>query len=402
MAGTNEGTGLRTRAIHAGEAPDPATGASAPNLAMSSTFVQRDAGGFSAHDAAGSPYVYARWQNPTVAGLEAKIAALEGTEAAAAYASGMAAVAAVFLTELSAGDHLVVSEVCYAGVTELVRETLPRFGIAVSRVDTADPAAVRAAVRAETRLIHVETPANPLLRLTDLAAVAAIAKAAGVRLSCDATFGSPVATRAADYGVDYTIQSLTKYVCGHGDALGGSVAGRAALIEGLRREATVHQGGALSPFNAWLIARGAATLPLRMAAHEAGAAEVARWLEAHPRVERVFWPGLASHPQHGLARAQMRNFSGMIAFRAGRAAEGRALAQRMAEELRTVHYAVSLGHHRSLIFWIGTDDVMESTFRLEGAALARWREAAGDGVFRLSVGLEDPGDIIADLARVLG
>lgn len=394
------GAGPATRAIHAGEAPDPATGASAPGLAMSSTFVKDRPAGFSAHDA-GAGFIYTRWSNPTVRMLEAKIAALEGTEAAACFGSGMAAIAAVFLTELSAGDHLVSADITYAGVAELVRDTLPRLGIRVSLVDMTDLEAVRRAVRPGTRLVHVETPANPVLRLTDLAAVAEIAHAAGARVSCDGTFASPVGMRAAELGADYAVQSLTKYVGGHGDALGGSVAGRRALVDGLVQEAAIHHGGVLSPFNAWLIARGAATLPLRMRAHEANALSVARWLEGHPAVERVLHPGLPSHPQHDLARRQLRNTGGMIAFRVGSAGRGEALAQRMARELRVIHHAVSLGHHRSLVWWIGTDQVMASAFRLEGAALAAYRALAGDGIFRLSVGLEDPEDIIEDLARVL-
>jgi len=195
------------------------------------------------------------------------------------------------------------------------------------------------------------------------------------------------------------VHALTKYIGGHGDALGGAVLGRKADLDALELEAIIHHGGILSPFNAWLILRGAATLPLRMAAHEAGALEVARLLEGHPKVAKVLYPGLPSHPQHELAKAQMANFSGMIAFQPR--GDGPALAARMAESLEIVHYAVSLGHHRSLIYWIGTDDVMASSFDLKGAQLAAYRAFAGDGIFRLSVGLEDPEDLCRDLDRVL-
>jgi methionine-gamma-lyase len=177
------------------------------------------------------------------------------------------------------------------------------------------------------------------------------------------------------------------------------VLGAKADLDALHLEATIHHGGTLSPFNAWLILRGAATLPLRMTAHEAGALEVARFLEAHPKVAKVLYPGLPSHPQHDLAKRQMANFSGMIAFQVK--GDGKALAARMAEALEIVHYAVSLGHHRSLIYWIGTENVMASSFGLEGAQLAAYRAFAGDGVFRLSVGLEDPEDLCRDLDRVL-
>jgi methionine-gamma-lyase len=379
------------------------TGASAPNLAMSSTFVLAEPAGFSAHDLAEeSPFIYGRWGNPTVQMLERKLAALEGTEAAACFASGMGAAAAVFLSLLSAGDHLVISDVSYAGVAELARETLPRFGIAVTPVDMTDLAAVRAAMRDRTRLVHVETPVNPILRLTDLAAVAEIAHAAGAKLSCDSTFATPVATRPAGFGADYVIHSLTKYIGGHGDAVGGAVCARREDIAHLTREAVIHHGGVLSPFNAWLIGRGAGTLPVRMRAHEETALAVARFLEAHPRVTRVLYPGLPSHPQHELAKRQMRNFSGMIAFQVGSAATGAALAARMAAELQVIHHAVSVGHHRSLIYWIGTEGIAGTSFRLAGRGLDSYRAWAGDGVFRLSVGLEDAEDITADLARVLG
>ncbi|MFC3117623.1 trans-sulfuration enzyme family protein [Jhaorihella thermophila] len=333
--------------------------------------------------------------------LEAKLAALQGTEACLCTASGMAAATAIFLTFLSAGDHCVVSDVSYAGVAELARDTLRRLGIEVSIVNMADLDAVAAAIRPNTRLIHTETPVNPIGRLTDLAAVAAIARESGALLSCDATFASPIGMDAAGLGVDLVMHSTTKYAGGHGDAVGGAICGSRELVERMRLEAGIHHGGILSPFNAWLIARGLATLPLRMKAHEAGARAVAEWLETHPRVTRVIWPGLASHPQHDLARRQMSNMGGMIAFQVGDAATGEALAQRMIKRLKVIHYAVSLGHHRSLIFWMGTEGLMETSFRLEGAQLAAYRDWAGDGIFRLSVGLEDADDLIADLERAL-
>ncbi|MDH3911415.1 MAG: PLP-dependent aspartate aminotransferase family protein [Rhodospirillales bacterium] len=400
MKKSNRQAGLRTTAIHAGEAPDPATGASAPNLVMSTTYVLDKPLGFSAQDLGDeAPFIYTRWGNPTVRQLEDKLAALEGAEAGLCFASGMAASAAVLLGVLGAGDHLVVSDTNYAGTAELVRKTLPRLGIAVTPVDASDLAAVKAALRPETRLIWTETPANPILRLSDIAALATLAQKAGVKLAVDSTFATPVATRPLDLGADFVVHALTKYVGGHGDALGGAVLGRKADLDALHLEATVHHGGVLSPFNAWLILRGAATLPLRMAAHEAGALEVARFLEGHAKVAKVLYPGLPSHPQHDLAKRQMTNFSGMIAFQV--TGDGPALAARMAESLEIVHYAVSLGHHRSLIYWIGTDDLMASSFALEGTQLAAYRAFAGDGVFRLSVGLEDPPDLCRDLAGVL-
>ncbi|MCV2887985.1 trans-sulfuration enzyme family protein [Ruegeria aquimaris] len=403
MHKTNRPTGPMTTAIHAGEAPDPATLASAPPIHMSSTFVSEDISGFSAHDLTpDSPYAYSRWANPTVAMLEAKIAAMQGTEACLCTASGMAAATAIFFTFLSAGDHVIVSDVSYAGVAELARDTLPRMGISVSTVDMTDLEALAAAIRPDTRLIHTETPVNPIGRLTDLAAVSALARQAGALLSCDATFASPIGMDTVALGVDLTMHSVTKYICGHGDAVAGAVCGRANLVSKMRVEAAIHHGGVLSPFNAWLIARGAATLPLRMKAHAAGAQAVADWLEADPRVTRVIYPGLPSHPQADLAARQMSNMSAMISFQVGDAATGERIARQMIERMEIIHYAVSLGHHRSLIFWMGTQGLMDSSFRLEGRQREAYRAFAGDGIFRLSVGLEDPEDLIADLDRALG
>lgn len=403
MRQRNRPAGPMTTAIHAGEAPDPATGASAPPLHMSSTFVTDQVAGFSAHDLeeGSDAYLYARWDNPTVAMLERKIAAMQGTEACLCTASGMAAASAIFFTFLSSGDHVVISDVSYAGVAELARDTLPRMGIEVSAVNMSDLEAVAAAIRPNTKLLHTETPVNPIGRLTDLAAVSKLAGEAGALLSCDATFASPLGMDAAALGVDLTMHSITKYIGGHGDAVGGAVAGSAELISRMRVEASIHHGGILSPFNAWLIARGASTLPLRMKAHAAGAQAVAEWLEADPRVGQVIYPGLASHPQAELAARQMSNASGMISFQVGDADTGARIAQQMIERLEVIHYAVSLGHHRSLIFWMGTDGLMETSFRLSGAQLQDYRAYAGDGIFRLSVGLEDAEDLIADLDRAL-
>ncbi|MYH51510.1 MAG: aminotransferase class I/II-fold pyridoxal phosphate-dependent enzyme [Gemmatimonadetes bacterium] len=392
---------LRTAAVHAGERPDPATGASSPNLVMSSTFVTRDPTGVSAHDLdEDSGYLYTRWSNPTVAQLEAKLCALEGAEACLCFASGMAAAAGLLLSLLKSGDHAVMSDTNYAGVAELGRDTLPRLGIDVSFVDTSDPGNVEAALKPATRLIWLETPANPIVRLTDIAAVARIAAGQpGVRVAVDSTFATPVATRPLELGAHYVMHSLTKYIGGHGEAVGGAVLGSRDDISALRLEAGIHYGGVLSPFNAWLIMRGAATLPLRMNAHEENALAVARWLEGHPRVTRVIYPGLPSHPQHELAHRQMDNFSGMLTFQAEGGTE---LAERMARELKVIHYAVSLGHHRSLVFRLDTGALMESSFRLTGAQLESYRRYAGEGIFRMSVGLEDPGDLCADLEQVLG
>jgi methionine-gamma-lyase len=397
---TNRKRGVRTTAIHAGEAVDPVSRASSPNLVMSSTFAPTEVAGFSARNRQGyEGFVYARLSNPTVKQLEDKLAALEEAQSCQCYASGMAASSALMLGRLSQGDHLVISDTNYVGTAELVRDTLPRFGIEVTPVDMSDLDMVERAITPRTRMLWVETPANPIMRLADIEALSLMARAKKVRdVAVDSTFASPIATRPLGLGADFVIHSLTKYIGGHGDAMGGAVLGRRADLDALNLEATVHFGGVLSPFNAWLILRGAATLPIRMRAHEETALAVAKFLEGHKGVKRVFYPGLESHPQYGLARRQMANFSGMMTFQAE---DGLTLAKRMVEKLEVVHYAVSLGHHRSLIYWIPTADLMRSTFRHEGELLKRYRDFAGDGVFRFSVGLEDAEDICADLDQVL-
>ncbi len=391
--------GLRTRSVHGGEGPDPVTRASAPNIVMSTTFLADPNASFSV-EALGekAPFVYTRWGNPTVQQLERKLASLEEAEYGVAFGSGMAAIAALFLHSLGSGDHLVMSDVAYAGTAEMTHDLLPRLGISVTKVNMADLDKVKAAVTPGTKLVFIETPCNPLLRLTDIPAVARIAKAAGAKLAVDSTFASPAATQPLKLGTDYVIHSLTKYLGGHGDAVGGAILGRSEDLWPLRQKIAIRTGGIMSPFNAWLIMRGIATFPLRMRAHEEGAMAVARFLQKHPKVTRVVYPGLPSHPQHSLAKRQMKNFSGMLTFQVR---NGPAAARVVGRRLRIIHYAVSLGHHRSLIFYLSTDHLMETTFRLTPEQLAAYRQYAGDGVFRLSVGIEAPEDLCQDLDQAL-
>ena len=391
--------GIQTLSIHAGEKPDPASGASAPSLVMSSTFVVDEEVSFSANNlTAESPFVYTRWDNPTTQQLEQKLAVLEQAEAGLAFASGMAASASVMLAHLSQGDHLIISNTNYPGTAEFARDTLTRLGIEVTPVDTSDLANISAAMRDNTRMVWLETPSNPLLRISDISGAADIAHAQKALLVVDSTFASPIATRPLRLGADLVIHSLTKYIGGHGDAMGGSVCGSQALIGPLRGEALVHYGGVISPFNAWLIMRGIATLPLRMRCHEQNALAVARFLETQDQVEKVLYPGLESHPQHALAKSQMDSFSGMISFRTANAT---VVAERMMQNLEVIHYAVSLGHHRSLVYLMQTEDLISSSYRLEGDELDKYQDAAGKGIFRLSIGLEDAADLIRDLETVL-
>ena len=393
-------SGEQTKAIHAGEFPNPATGASAPDIVMSTTFITRADAAFSVEGMdENAGWIYTRWGNPTIRQLEEKLAALEEAETAVAFSSGMGAITALLFHLLRAGDHAVVGDVAYAALSELTNELIPALNIEITKVDTSDPEAVQAALKPNTRLVYVETPCNPLLRLTDIAAVAEIAHSAGAKLAVDSTFATPVATKPLLLGADFVIHSLTKYACGHGDALGGVILGSKAELASLRKQTAIRFGGTLSPFNAWLILRGLATLPLRMRVHQDNALKIAAFLEQHPQVKKVIYPGLPSHPQYDLARRQMKNFSGIISFQVE---HGKETAQRLAEKLKIIHYAVSLGHHRSLIFYLNSKDLFETTFKFSTQKqLDSWNTFAGEGIFRLSVGLENDGDLIADLEQAL-
>jgi cystathionine beta-lyase/cystathionine gamma-synthase len=390
-----------TRSIHTGEPVDPTTQAVEPSLVLSTNFVfDPDAAGFSAETLdEKTPNVYARWSTPNERSLEEKLADLEDGEDALCFASGMGAISALILGTLRSGDHLVLSDVCYAGVAELARNTLPDFGIEVTTANFSDLDAVAAAIRPNTKLLWAETPCNPILRLTDIAAVAEIAHAAGAQFGVDSTMATPVATKPLALGADLVAHSLTKYLNGHGDALGGAVIGRKQAMAQLRQGALIHFGGALSPFNAWLIRRGLHTLELRMKAHEASARQVALYLESHPAIKRVIYPGLPSHPQYALAQRQMSNFSGMLTFQTKE--DGAEVARRLYRKLQVFTYAVSLGKQRSLLFYIPTADILKSSFSLQGAALQSYRDFAGDGIFRVSIGLEAPEDLCADLDQAL-
>jgi cystathionine beta-lyase/cystathionine gamma-synthase len=344
------------------------------------------------------PHVYTRWSNPTLRALEDRLAALEGAEAALTTASGMAAVAALLFTFLGNGDHVVASEVCYAGTVELLGEHLPRFGIDVSLVNTSDVDEVRAALRPGTKLLYVETPANPILRIADIPALARVSHEAGALLAVDSTFAGPVLQRPLDLGADYVVHSLTKYLNGQGDAVGGVVLGPRQGIRRIRQDMLVHLGGAMSPFNAWLIMRGLTTLPLRMARHCENALQVARFLEEHPRVRRVVYPGLESHPHHDLAARQMTAFGGMLTFQLK---GGLSAAVTLAEKIQLFKYATSLGHAHSLLFYYPTDLTIDAVPYLNAAQKRRIRQWMGDGIVRATIGLEHVDDLIADLDRAL-
>lgn len=390
-----------TIAIHGGIGAQPQGAPVSPPPVLASSFLTHpDSVGFSANDLKeDAPHFYSRWSNPTLQILEERLAALDGGEAAVSFASGMAAITALFFHKLKAGDHLVLSNVLYAGVAELAHDTLPSYGIEVTAVDTSNPQNVANAIRPNTRLVHIETPANPILLLSDIEAISAITRAAGVELSVDATIATPIGLKPLKLGADYVVHSLTKYIGGHGDALGGAVIGSAQALGALRRNKLIHFGGALAPFSAWLILRGLETLKPRMALHEENARKVEAFLAEHSAVRSVLWPGSPRHPQHELAKRQLANYSSLLSFSVKK--DSLAAARQFAERLKVFSYAVSLGKTKSLLFYIPTDDILQSSFKLEGEAAALYRDWAGEGVFRVSVGLEDADDLIADLQQAL-
>ena len=334
--------------------------------------------------------IYQRNRNVNQMVLQDKLCAMTGAEDGAVFASGVAALAAVFTTFLNSGDHAIVSEVCYSATNLLFREYLPKkYNIEVTLLDTTDTEAVRAAVRPNTKLVHVETPGNPTTGISDLDEIAKIAHAAGALMSVDATFAGPVCLYPLRHGADLEIHSMTKYINGHGDSLGGCVLGNTELIDQVKELAMVNYGGILSPFNAWLVARGLVTAPLRMRQHSESAMAVARFLESCPAVRFVWFPGLESHPQHERAVRYMNGrYSGMISFdiKGDEAAH-----QRFLNALHLVTHAVSLGDVESLIVY----------YDKNSDKLPHYPPVYHEGFFRFSIGLEDAEDIIEDLTSAM-
>lgn len=386
---------LLTQAVHAGNAVDGGSGAIRTPIVMANSYALPDDPSSISWSGTDIP-LYTRNSGANQLALQEKLTVLEGGRSgehdAVVLATGVAALHAVFFTFLRTGDHVVVADVTYEAVFRLFRDLLPeKYGIEATFVDMSDLDAVRAAIRPTTKLVHTEAIANPTTKVTDIAAVAAIAHEAGALLSVDSTFTPPPLYRPLSDGVDLVVHSLTKYVNGHGDAMGGAVIGRRELVQSIKSDAMVDVGGVISPFNAWLINRGSITLPLRLRQHCDTALEVARFLDTDPRVAYVAYPGLASHPQHELAEHQFggRGFGGMAAF----AVDGdRDTQNRFVANLRVITSAVSLGHDESLIVHVGTG----------GARVAHYPEPFRRyGHLRFSIGLEDPADLIADLGAAL-
>jgi methionine-gamma-lyase len=390
---TDRALGIHTTAVHAGETPDPATGALVPPLHLATTYhlgtAQNGAAVFAGEKEA---YVYTRWSNPTVATLERRVAALEHAEAALATGSGMAAISTAVLNVVSGGDHIVSARAIYPSTMHLVAVQLQPLGIDTTFVDARDPKHVADAIRPNTKLIYLETPGNPTLALCDLKAISQLARAAGIFTICDNTFATPVNQLPLELGIDAVVHSATKYFCGHGDAVGGLVTGTRRFIERAAAEPMRYFGAIMSPFPAYLILRGTQTLPLRVERHNANAQRIAEFLETHPGVASVSYPGLPSHPQHALAKKQMRGFGGMVCFDLKGGVEA---GVRLMNTVRVCSLAVSLGDARSLITHPA------STTHSVVSREARLSQGVADGLVRLSVGLEDVEDLVADLASGL-
>jgi cystathionine beta-lyase/cystathionine gamma-synthase len=375
--------GFATIAIHSGQEPDPATGAVTVPIYQTSTYAQD---GLGKHKG----FEYARTQNPTRSALERNLAALEGAKFGFAFASGMAAIDAT-MRLVKSGEHVIVSDNTYGGTARLFTRILANYNIEFDFVDTSDPLNVEAAIKPNTKMVFLETPTNPVMIVTDLKEVSEVAHKVGARVVCDNTFMSPYLQRPIEFGVDIVVHSTTKYLNGHSDGIGGIVVlnddNDAEWIGFVQNSA----GAILSPFDSWLVMRGTKTLALRMEQHDKSGRAVAAFLEEHPKVKKVYYPGSASHPQHALARRQQRGFGGMVAFDTGSLSAARTVL----ESVKLCTLAESLGGVETLISHPAT--------MTHASVSAEKRERLGitEGLVRISVGLEDTDDIVADLDQAL-
>ena len=369
---------LETLAVHAGAEPDPATGAVTPPIHLTTTF-ERQSDGSYPHG-----YIYTRTNNPNREALEGALAALEGGATAACFASGSAAAAAIFRT-LKPGDHIVAPDDLYHGVTKLLKEVFIPWGLQVSFVDTTSPETVGEAWQENTRLLWLETPSNPLLKISDVAALAELAHSRGALVACDATWTPPSVQQSLALGADLVMHSTTKYLAGHSDVLGGAVVAKHSegTFERIRTVQNL-EGAVPSPFDCWLVLRSLRTLPYRMRAHCENAGKVAEFLASQPQVEKVHYPGLASHPGHAVAAKQMQTFGGMLSFEV---VGGEAAAMNVAASIQLFTRGTSLG---------GVESLIEHRASIEGP-----QSTTPEGLLRVSVGLEHPDDLIADLAQAL-
>ncbi len=379
--------GFQTRAVHTGNEVDKDTGAIKRPITMANSYaLPYDPSDLNWSSA--DKNLYTRNGGSNQQYLQEKIASLEGGEDCVVLASGVAALSGLFFALLQNGDHVIFSSVTYIAVYRLLNELLNnKFGVETTIVDTSDLEALKKVIKPNTKLIHIETPGNPTLTVADIKAIAEIAHEHGILLSVDNTFASPYNQRPIELGADFSVESLTKYINGHGDAMGGSITGKKKYLDIIRAQSQINLGGTISPFNAWLIMRGAVTLPLRMKQHNENALKVARYLETVPQVRFVAYPGLESHPGHKIAKEQMNpGFGGVLSF--GLKA-GHDTHNKFVSYLRIITSAVSLGHDESLIVFLGENDERQYLYP----------EEFHDGFFRFSVGIEDAEDIIDDLKQ---
>lgn len=387
-----ERMGFATKAIHGGGGHDPLTGALSTPIYQTSAFVFKDADhGAALFSGEEEGFIYTRLGNPTQQVLEKKFALLEGGEAALATASGMAATLTTILALAGEGKSVVSSDTVYGGTYALFHRILPNIGIEVIDVDATDPENTRKAIRKDTKAIFIETPANPTMKVIDLERTAEIAKEVGISLIVDNTFPTPYLQSPLKLGADIVVHSATKYISGHGDTIGGLIVGSAEFID-RSREVLTDTGGCISPFNAWLLIRGLKTLTIRMERHSKNAGEIARFLESHPKIADVMYPGLPNHPQYEIAKRQMRDFGGMIAFEMK---GGKEAGKRLMNSVKICVLTISLGDIDTLIEHPAS--MTHSTYsedELRNVGIT-------PGLVRLSVGLEDVEDLIRDLDQAL-
>ncbi len=382
-----------TLAVHAGEAPCPATGALDTPIYQSTTFVSIDSDEMAAvYGDEKFGYMYTRYGNPTIRALEEKMSALEGGEAALATASGMAAISTAILGYVKNGDHVVSARSLYGAAYNFMNKKLPRMGASATFVSSPRVEDFEKAIQPNTRLIYFETPSNPIMEILDIAQIAALGRARGIPTMIDNTFASPALQQPIASGVTVVVHSATKYLCGHGDAMGGIIVGPKTYISELLHEVFRDLGGVISPFNAWLILRGIHTLHVRMPAHCSNAQRIAEFLAQHPKIERVNYPGLPNDPGYELAKKQMKAFGAMISFEVKGGYEG---GKKVMDRVKIFARAASLGDTRSLI--------VHSASTSHRAVPREQRVALGitDGLVRLSVGIESVNDLIKDLDQAL-
>jgi len=382
-----------TLAVHGGEEGHPHNPLSVP-IYQNAVFAFDEVADTISQFETGEGYIYSRIGNPTVDAFEKKMTLLEGGEAALAFASGMAAISAVFMTVAKPGEHLLVARSMYSGTHSLIAHQLRPMGYEVDFFDAAGTDGVRnlaKAIREKTKLVYFESPSNPQLEITDIEALARVAKERGITTAIDNTFATPYLQRPLSKGVDVVIHSATKYIGGHGDAVGGVVVGKERFIHRMRHGIRRDLGGILAPMHAWLYLRGLKTLPLRMDRHCDSAMKVARFLETHPSVDSVIYPGLASHPDHELATRQMKAFGGVVSFRLA----SREQCRKLCDTVQLCTLGVSLGDAATLI------QHAASMFHHKESDEQCEKKGVDPLLIRLSVGLEDPEDIIDDLKQAL-